>query len=866
MNRLKELLRRLLYLGRRRNLDADLAQEIQFHIETRAGELEQTGLTPEQALAQVRREFGPDARMREDSRGAWQIRWLEDLISDSRYAFRALRRSPGFALAAIFSLALGIGANTTIFSLTMEFLFSEPSSRQPERLVSIRFGGNSHATMPDYRSVRDAHIVDGLAGSYEEAEVNWRNGNDTYRLSVYRVTGNFFDVVGVPVALGRPMQSGERNVAVLDYGFWQNRLSADPSILGRTLILDGQPHTVIGVLPPGHRTILGFGFAPTLYLPVNDDKAIVALVARLPEGLSRQAAFARLKATAQELDRVLPVRDFRRADLIEIDAVTGIERLKSMNMIPFTAFFGMLMVVVGLVLIIACANVASLLLARASSRRQELGIRLAIGAGRGRLVRQLLAESLLLAVLGTLAGLGLNFWLARFMNRIQLPLPIPLQLHIAPDWRLLLYATAIAGVSAMFCGLLPALKATRADVHSALKLKEAPSGVRRWNLRGALVIGQLTVSIVLLSVGFLFLRNLLAATSMSPGFDVSRTVWASMRLVPEKYPNEEQIQTVANRALDALRALPGVQAASIAMLVPLNNQQTEGSQVRTDLGRRLHVQYKNNNVGPDYFRVMAIPMLAGREFAPSDRAGSTPVAIINENFARYAFEGTNPVGHTIRYETGPPVTIVGVAKNSKYFTLGEQNTLAMYWPFAQQHVRPDLHFLIRASTSPQPLVKPVTMLLGDLDRSAAVETKPMNQAMVLALLPSRLGAAVLGSIGLLGLALASIGLYGVLAYTISRRIREIGLHIALGAAPRTVLWMVFRDSLTLVGVGMTLGLTIALIATRPLVMFLVPGLSPADPLAFLSAVALLGAVAVAATIGPALRALRVDPMVALRYE
>ncbi len=865
MNRLMEFLRRLLYLGRRENLDLDLDQEIRFHIEARADELVESGLSRRQAEAQARREFGPDARMREESRGAWQMRWFEDLLSDTRYAWRALKRSPGFALAAVFSLALGIGANTTIFSLTMEFLFSQPSARHVERLVYVRLGGNSHASMPDYRFLRDAHLFDGLAGSYEEAQVNWRNGGDTSRLSVYRVTDNFFEVVGAPVAMGRPIATGESNVTVVDYGFWQKELSADPAILGRALILDGEPYIVVGVLPRDHHTILGFAFAPALYLPVRDPKSVVALTARLPEGLSRQAALARLKGGVKELDRVLPDRDFRRADSIEMDPIAGLEHLKSVNMIPFTAFFGLLMVMVGLVLIIACTNVASVLLARASSRRQELGIRLAIGAGRGRLIRQLLAESLLLAVLGTLAGLGLNFWLTGFMNRIHLPLPIRFQLHIAPDWRLLLYAAAIAVSSALFCGLLPALKATRADVSSALKLKELPAGVRRWNMRSGLVIAQLTVSILLLSAGFVFLRNLIAATSMNPGFDVDRTLWAAMRLVPEKYPDQRKAQALAANALDALRALPGVEAAAITRIVPLNFQQTNGVGIRTDLGKQVHVTYKNNSVGSDYFKVMGIPILAGREFSASDRPGTPAVVVINETFAREVFGETNPVGHSFRFPEGEPITIVGVAKNSKYFTLGEQNTLALYSAYAQQPAPDGLHFLVRAQ-SPAALVKPVTNVLASLDRSAAIETKPMRNALVMALFPSRVGAAILGSIGLLGLALAAIGLYGVLAYSISRRIREIGLRVALGAAPRAVVWMVFRDSLLLVGIGMTIGIAIAAVATKPLVLFLVPGLSPADPLAFLSAIALLGVVAVAATLGPALRAVRVDPMVALRYE
>jgi predicted permease len=682
---------------------------------------------------------------------------------------------------------------------------------------------------------------------------------------VYWVTDNYFEVVGVPVAMGRAIQPGDRNVVVLNYNFWQSSLAGDAAVLGRAMILDGQPYTVIGILPRDHRTLIGFGFAPALYVPVHDANAFVAFVARLPEGMNRQAAFTKLRVIAQELDRVFPDHDFHWTQDIQVDAVTGLDRLKSLNMIPFTAFFGVLMVVVGLVLIIACANVASLLLARASSRRQELGIRLAIGAGRGRLVRQLLAESLLLAVLGTLSGLLLNFWLTSLISRIQLPLPMPFRLHIAPDWRLLAYSAAVALASALFCGLLPALKATRADLNAALKRREFQAGRRLWNMRNALVAGQLAISTLLLATGLLFLENLSRATSMNPGFDVNHTLWAHMRLVPAKYPTDEKTQSLVNTALDSLRSLPGVEAASIAHEVPLNGQQTNGTDVRIDGGEPVHVQYKSNNVGPDYFRVMAIPILDGRGFRAADRAGSPAVAILNENFAHLLFDKASPVGHTLKFpwET---VSIVGVAKNSKYFTLGEENALAMYTPFAQGPESENLNFMIRASQFPGGLIKVIDRTLGALDQSAAIETKPMHDAMVLALLPSRAGAAILGSMGALALLLASIGLYGVLAYAISRRIREIGLRMALGASPRAVLWMVFRDSVLLVAAGSSMGLGIAMFATQPLAMFLVPGLSPTDPLTFLSVIALLAAVAVAATVGPALRALRVDPMVALRYE
>ncbi len=869
---LKELWRRLLYPFRRGRFDRELEAEMRFHIETRADELEASGLRRHAALAQARREFGSAVRAREDTRSAWQIRWLEDLFSDLRYAFRALRRNPGFAAAAIFSLALGIGANTTIFSLTMEFLFSEPSCRNPETLASMQIGGNSHAYMPHYRFLRDAHIFDGLAGSNEESESNWRFGNDTYDLHVMRVTDNFFHVVGVPVAMGRPIQPGERDVVVLSDRFWKARLAADPKVVGKALIIDGRPYTVSGVLPHNHRTVLGFGLSPDLYVPASRESDIVALIARLPEGMSLQGAYARLVSASKQLDKVYPPDWGPRsswANNVEVVPVAGLERLKSLNMIPFTAFFGMLLIVVGLVLLIACANVSSLLLARASARRQELAIRLAIGAGRGRIVRQLLAESLLLALLGMAAGFLLNLWLTGVMNRVQLPLPVPVQLLIQPDWRLLVYSMAVAGVSALVAGLMPALKATRGGVSAVLKLTERQVG-GRWTLRNALVVGQLAVSVVLLVTGFLFVRNMTKAMTMSPGFDADHTVWALMRLVPEKYTTVAQTRSVINNALNELRALPGAESASIARVVPLNGNSRSGLEIRTDLSDEpIHVQFHNNDVAPDYFQTMGIPILDGREFVPSDRKGAPEVAIINENMSRRLFGDRNPVGHTFRYSSpvvSAPVTIVGVAKNSKYFTLGEENELAVYTPYFQANLSVvNLHFLVRASR-PQGVVKEIAQALGRLDSSAAIEVKPMRNALGFALLPSRVGGALLGSMGLLGLALAAIGLYGVLAYAVSRRIREIGLRMALGADGRAIMRMVLGQSLSLAGIGVAIGLGLAVFATRPLAMFLVPELSTTDPMTFLGVVAMLLGVALAATLGPAWRAVSVDPAIALRYQ
>jgi predicted permease len=585
--------------------------------------------------------------------------------------------------------------------------------------------------------------------------------------------------------------------------------------------------------------------------------------------MSRQVAFDRLRVACQELDKVYPTPwGGSWTSNLEVAAVAGVDRLKSVSQMPLVAFFGVLMIVVTLVLLIACANVASLLLARAASRGQELGIRLAIGAGRGRLVRQLLAESLLLALLGAVAGLALNIWLTRLMSRISLPLPIPVQLHIAPDWRLLSYASALALASAFFCGLLPALKATRTDVNTALKLHEHQASGRRWSFRNALVVGQLAVSILLLAAGFLFLRNLVRSTSMNPGFDVERTAWAEMRLVPDQYASPDRIAARAATALELIQTLPGVESASLARVVPFNGANTRGGEARFDgKEQAIRVNYRYNQVGPAYFRTMGIPILQGREFLPSDRAGSPPVVIVNENFARRYFGSGGAAGHTIAVSGAGIKTIVGVARNSKYFTLGEDDVSALYEPYFQQQSREViLNLLFRTPGPPDSLLRPVTTVLTTLDPAAAVQIKPMRNAMGLALLPSQVGGAILGTMGVLGLVLASLGLYGVLVYAVSRRLREIGIRLALGATSGDILRMLFRESFLLVGIGMAIGLGIAAFATRPLAMFLVPGLSPTDPTAFLGVVVVLAVVAALATAGPARRALRVDPLTALRYE
>jgi predicted permease len=864
-----EIGNRLAWLFRRSRFDREFEEEMRFHIQARADELEQAGLSGADALRRARREFGSTLRSREETRSAWQMRWLEDLGSDLRYAARALRRNRALALAAVGSLALGIGANTTIFSVAREALFSEPSCRDSQSLVEISVSGNTWVPMSQYRFLEATHAFDGLAGMNIQMVVNWRDGNRTYRLAGTRVTGNFFEVTGIPVAMGRPIERGESDVAVVTHGFWTKHLGGDPKVVGRTLALDGKPYTVVGVLPRDHRMLAGFGFTPDLYL--TKDPIEVMLYARLPRGMTRQAAYAALKPICRELDRVYPDVNRKWAREVRLSAAGGVERLQfeGQAAMPVVAFFGMLVVVTAIVVLIACANVSSLLLARAFTRSREFAIRMSLGGSRGRLVRQLLAESLLLALLGTGAGLLLNLWLTRLLSGVHIPTPLPIELLIQPDRTLLAYSVAIAFVVTLATGLVPALKGTRAGIGGALKEGGRQTGPAGYTLRNALVVGQLAVSILLLSAGLLFLRNLMYATSFNAGFDTSHAVVATFQTVWGTY-TPQRFAGLVDTALERLRALPGVEAASPASAVPLNPFlafNRPGGQFRPDAGSRtVRVQYNFNAVGPDYFRIMGIPILQGRAFANSDRLGAPQVVILNEGLARRLFGNTNAVGHILRFPNNRDATVVGIARNCKYVTLGEENAMALYDPYFQQDHSAFAHFFVRTRGAPETMARKVEETLAGLDAAAAVETRSMGEIFTGALLPSRLGAAILGSMALFGLMLASIGLYGVLLYATQQRIREIGIRVALGATPRDVLAMVVGQSLRLVTAGMVIGLAVAAVAVRPLSMFLVPEVRPADPMNFVAVACVLALVAGLATVAPTARALRVDPAVALRHE
>ncbi|MBI4893975.1 MAG: ABC transporter permease [Acidobacteria bacterium] len=868
---MKKLWSKLGHWRGRDGFDADLEEEMRVHMEMKAEEYEAEGMTREAARARARKEFGSMARLQEETRDVWRMRWLEELVSDLKYALRAMGRTPGYALAAIFSLALGTGANTAMFSLTSEFLMSEPSVGGAKSLAILRVNGASHSAQREWRFLKDAKVFDGLAGM-KESEVNWRQGDETYKLAGIRVTENFFDVARMPVWLGRGLEAGEKDAVVLNYSFWRQRLGAREEMVGRTLVLDGRPYRIVGVLPKEHRTLVGFGYTPDMYAPLTDDRDAVKMLGRIPAGMARPAALEKLHAACDELDKVYPPAggEPRRKDTV-LEGVTSVDRLQGRKMVTVAAFFGMLLTVSGLVLLVSCVNAASLSLARAESRRQELAIRVAMGASRGRVMRQLLAESLALAVAGTALGVGLTAALGRWASTLALPLPVPVRLDMHVDWRLFGYAALVAVGSALVSGWIPAFAATRRDVQPGLKQGERSAGSERRRMRSVLVAAQLGVTTVLISTALLFLRNLGQASETDPGFDVTHTTWAAMRLVPERYAENERRVGVAERALERVKNVAGVETAALADVVPLNDSMTIGTMMKTDLdakGKQVRAQI--NRVSPEYFRTMGIGLKAGRDFTEADRVGASSVMIVNEAMAERLFGAQSPVGHTVGWEFagGRKVfEVVGVARDSKYFTLGEEKTAAFYTPWRQEAEHGvNLHVLARSDRAPEGLVRELRAALLEVDGTAAVEVRPMRNALALAFLPSKAGAYLLGSMGALGLLLAALGLYGVLSYGVSRRVREIGLRMAMGASPWRVARLVFGQSLALAGSGAAVGMAVALLVTQPLAMFLVPGVKPGDPLVYAGVGALLATVAGAATAGPLWRALRVDPARALRQE
>jgi len=797
------------------------------------------------------------------------------LIQDLIYAARSLRKAPGLVAVVVLTLALGIGVNTTVFNLLNLMLLAPPTALEPDRLVRIEPGNGNQISYLNFRDMAGSPAFAGMALT-TGASLNWRNGDAVEPVPAMALSANYFQLLGVHTWLGRTftLDDAAPDVVVLSYEFWRRRFASDRGILGRTVNLNGRPFTVTGVMARGYRAAMG-ALIPQMFVPVSpavsdgmEDRrsGTFSVVARLAPGMGREQAQAAFTSMAQALEKAYPNenRSFGRPAFVV--PLSGLGSLQSRNSQPqFWIGLAAPFVVMGLLLAIACANVAGVMLARGAMRQREIAIRLALGASRRRVVRMLVADSLLLSLAGAAGGLVLTAWATPLLSRIQLPNTPPLPaVTLEMDARLGLYTLAVALGTCLFCGLIPARRSTRPQILPWLK-KTALEGAGGGGRRRVLVAGQVAVSTLLLVVCLLFLRSLWYIGTIHPGFDIDRGITA--KVAPERGNfTTEQAYAAAEELVRRVKSLPGVEGASFASLIPLGGDSVGGETELKDRPDYRGPMIQYSNVGPEYFRTMGIRVARGREFQEADRKGAPAVAVVNETFARLAFPEGGALGKLVRAQTGRPEPwreIVGIVADNKYAFYAEGPTPQMFSPFLQTGGRVFLQ--VRTAGAPAGSSGAVRRAIAEMDHSLVADVRTTRDAASLEFALRRLSTALLAAMGALGLLLAMIGLYGVLAWEVSRRTAEIGIRMALGASEGRVRLLVLRKTLLLVGAGIGAGIGIAMVATLPLRSFLA-GVSTADPLTMGGVAGLLAVVSVAASWFPVRRATRIDPIVALRYE
>lgn len=815
---------------------------------------------------------------------------MRDFIQDLRYAIRQMARKPGLTLFAVLSLALGIGANSSIFSLVNAILFRELPAEKPQELVDVyagQEGEGQYATWsyPDFADVRKWNGVFAEFAAVNLTLATHDDGKQTELLFGEQVTGNFFRMYGLAPALGRdflPEEDatvGTHPVVLLGHRFWKQKLGGDPRIVGKALKLNGQHLTVVGVAPEAFKGSFP-GVASDFWVPMHVGEALAGAPldergsrslfakARLKPGVTLERAQTELTALAGRLRKAYPEEDegltttlVPTREVVLNPAIDG----------PIIGVAGLIMGVVGLVLLIACFNIANLLLVRAAERRREIAVRLALGASRGRLIRQLLTESILLSLLGGLAGLLIALWTARLIVAFKPPLPIPLNLDVPLDWRVLAFTLGIALLTGILCGLAPALQSTRPGVVSALKDEEVSlmRHHRKLGLRNVLVVAQVAISALLLVGSGLFLRSLGNAQSIDPGFKLRKGVAVQVALELGGAYDEVKGRAFYDRLLERVRALPGVRSASLAEHLPLglnihvSDVEIEG---RPKPRKGEELESDRGGVVPGYFATLGIPLVAGRDFTAADRPGAQRVAIVNETAARRFWPGESPLGKRLRFgEKGEWQTVVGVAKDGKYRTLGEAPRAFVY-PNNLQDYSAFRTLVVATDGDEQAMLEQVRRELDALDPNLPIfDIATLSEHLSIMLFPARLGAALLAAFGALGLVLAGIGLYGVVAASVARRTREVGIRMSLGAKRWDVLALVVREGMTLTGIGLAIGLGLALLASQALGGLLY-GIGTHDPVTYVTVAAVLGGIALCANLIPAGRATQVEPVVALKYE
>jgi predicted permease len=873
-----------------RRVELEFDDEIQGHLESLTERYISQGMAQDEAASAARRQFGNITLLKEANREMRGIRLIDTLVQDVRYGVRMLRRNPGFTFIAVLTLALGIGANTAIFSVVNAVLLRSLPYRDPDRLVRVSYFRERLSTDialgAEFLEWRDQSKVLEQIAAYRFETADLSGDGEPERLASARISADLFTTLGVSPALGRNFTrtedaDGGPPVVILSDSLWRRRFSGDPQVIGRSITLNGQSRTIIGIMPAGFK----FFEKPELWLPLalnvtenlnRKQMGQVRVIARLKRGVTLEAARADLSVILQRQRNAFPQIYSRYGDLqvrvIELsESFVGNVRLALLVLLGAVSF----------VLFIACANVANLLLARSAARQREMAIRAAVGAGRLRLVRQLLTESLLLSLAGGAAGLIAAKW------------GVKLLVAISPDWiarieesrvdgRVLVFTCVVVVLTGLLAGIFPALQASKSDVNEMLKSQSMIGGARSGGGGGlqralpALLITELALALVLLAGSGLMIKSFLRLLDVPKGFNPEGVLTLVLSPNSVKYPpRSPQRNTYYGEALARVQALPGILSAGLASLTPLEGVneimwfQIEG---RSPFEQGKEPTTNANAISPEYFQAMGIELRAGRPFAELDSAAAPQVMIINETFARRFFPSENPVGH--RLLMGPiPKTIVGVVSDTRHFSLDQEVRLEVYRPYLQ-HQNSVMNLAVRVAPSQNNPTSLSSMAAAIRNQVRAIEpNEPVNEVVLLndrlaksrAVTGRRFQMLLLGVFAAVALIIATVGIYGVISYAVSQRTHEIGIRMALGAQARDVLRMVIWRGMRLTLIGVAIGLAAAFALTRVMKNLLFE-VSATDPATFAIITLLLIFVALIASYIPARRATKVDPLRALRHE
>lgn len=876
----RHLTRGLRVLTNRTAADQDVDDEVQHYLEQTVEAHVERGLGADEALRAARMEIGHAVVIREQVRDYGWENTVGALLADMRFAGRILRKSPVFTVVVVSVIALGSGAVTTIFSgMNALVLRPLPGVSDASHLVTVDRSraddtGRQQASYAYYQHLRDrAHTLEAV-GAWSKVPLTISAGSDGASVFGNLVSGNFFTVLGVRPAIGRFFAPDEDRtplthpVIVVSHEFWKTQLAADSGLVGRSIAVNGRPFTLIGVAPEGFRGIIPpvqtDAWVPLMMQPQLRPRhnftnaSWLWLFGRLRNGVTPDSAKRELVAlTAQfSADAGAPAGP---------EALTSV-RVSSLRGLPedlrgvMLGFMTVLLAAAGLVLLIAGVNVGAMLSARSVARRREMAVRAALGAGRTRLLRQLLTEIVVLFVLGALGGLVFALFATAALERIPLPAGVPVSLELSPDFRVLAFALCIAVTAGLVFGLSPALQGARKDITSALREEPVAGGLRRKIMSRTLIVGQLALSLVLLVAAGLFLRALGQGLHVDPGFD--STGVATVPLEPEAWGYDEPRARVFYRMLrERVQALPGVTAVSYTGNLPLSMR---SSVEDITLAGTARVSIHTASVDVDYFSTLRLPLVRGRAFTSADDGRAPKVAVVNEMLARRLWPDGSAIGRTFRFRDDR-ITVVGIARDAKYATLDEDTPPFAYFPLAQWWQSAQA-LLVRTVAHPAQLVPEIQEAMRAIDPALPrLKITTLQEANAIVLLPQRVAAIVTGVLGAVGLLLAAVGLYGIVAYSASRRTREIGIRVALGARRSNIIGLMVREGMGLVGIGIVIGLLLAAAGTRFMVAWLF-NVSPLDGVTFAGMSLIFIAVAFSASYLPARRAARADPLWALRLE